>query len=400
VQDGWQVDAALIETIAAAGTREDVVARAAGTLYRPWVDTLARRFRATYEAAGDAARPSPLAIEPGTLVLFVDGLRMDVGQCLIERLGNVGIKASLTWRLAPVPSITATAKALVTPVGDSIAGSGKVDAFLPLEVSSGKPATLDVLRKAMLARGIQVLDRGSALPPERPTSVGYAECGNIDSDGHVMGLRLAAQLQTEVVRICESVQALKAAGWSRVRVVTDHGWLLMPGGFESIKLPASAVIAKGSRAAILQQEAAAELEFLPWHWDKTVRIAMPPGAGAFRAGEVYIHGGLSPQECVIPDITVGSESTAAGALRINAISWRRLRLTVELSGELADITVEVRRSERDPTSRIDVTSTVEGTRARLTVSDEVEEGDPVLVVLIDRHGSVIDARATRVGDRV
>jgi hypothetical protein len=183
-----------------------------------------------------------------------------------------------------------------------------------------------------------------------------------------------------------------------VRIVTDHGWVLMPGGFEPIKLPASTVIAKGCRAAILQEEAAAELEFLPWHWDKTVRIAMPPGAEAFRAGEVYSHGGLSPQECVIPDITVGGES--AGALRISAITWRRLRLTVELSGEPTDVAVEVRRKERDPDSRVDVASTIEGTHVRLTISDEVEESDPVLVVLIDRHGSVIDARATRVGDRV
>jgi hypothetical protein len=400
-QDGWQVDAALMETIAAAGTREEIVARAAGTLYRPWVDALARRFRAAYEAAGDAARPAPLAIEPGTLVLFIDGLRMDLGQAVTERLGNEGTEVSLAWRLAPVPSLTATAKALVTPVGDSIAGRGKVDAFLPLEVSSGRPATLDVLRKAMLARGIQVLERGIVLPPEQPTSVGYAECGNIDSDGHVMGLRLAAQLQTEVSRICEYVQELKSAGWSRVRIVTDHGWLMMPGGFELIRLPPSALIAKGCRAAILQENAGAELAFLPWHWDKSVRIAVPPGAEAFRAGEVYTHGGLSPQECVIPDITVGGASTtAAGSLRISAISWRRLRLTVEFTSELTDVTVEVRRRERDPASRVDVASTIEGTRVRLTVSDEVEEGDPVFVVLIDRHGSVIDARATRVGDRV
>jgi hypothetical protein len=185
-----------------------------------------------------------------------------------------------------------------------------------------------------------------------------------------------------------------------VRIVTDHGWLLMPGGFEPIKLPASTVIAKGCRAAILQEEAAAELEFLPWHWDKTVRIAMPLGAEAFRAGEVYTHGGLSPQECVIPDVSVGGETATAGTLRISSISWRRLRLTVELTGELTDVTVEVRRKERDPASRVDVASTIVGTRVRLTVSDEADEGDPVLVVLIDRRGSVIDARATRVGDRV
>jgi hypothetical protein len=325
---------------------------------------------------------------------------MDVGHALAERLNNAGVPVTLGWRLSPVPSVTATAKPLVTPVGDSIAGRGKVEAFLPLETSSGKPASLDVLRKAMLARGIQVLDRDGVLTPEKDTSIGYAECGNIDNDGHNMGLRLAGQLVTEVTRIADYVFALRAAGWGRVRVVTDHGWLLMPGGFEPVRLPPSAVIAKGLRAAILQENAAPELTFIPWHWDKSVRIAVPPGAEAFRAGEVYSHGGLSPQECVIPDIAVGRETTAAGTLRISSISWRRLRLTVELSGEVTDFTVEVRRKERDPASRVDVASTIEGARARLTVSDEIEEGDFVLVVIIDRHGSVIDARATRVGERV
>ncbi|MBN9589012.1 MAG: hypothetical protein BGN85_00340 [Alphaproteobacteria bacterium 64-11] len=399
-EDGWHVDCALMETIAAAGTREDIVGRAAGALYRPWVDPLARRFRAALEAAGDSARPHPLAVEPGTLVLFVDGLRMDIGQAVAERLNNAGVPASLAWRLSPVPTLTATAKPLVTPVGDSIGGKGKVEAFQPLETSSGRPVTLDVLRRAMLARGMQVLEHNEVLAPEKPSAIGYAECGNIDNDGHNMGLRLAGQLDTEVARIADYAAALHAAGWPRVRIVTDHGWLLMPGGFEGVRLPPSAVIAKGSRAAILQEHAAAELAFLPWHWDKSVRVAVPPGAEAFRAGEVYSHGGVSPQECVIPDITVGGHAAAASsAVRIGAITWRRLRLTVEITGELTDVTVEVRRKERDPASRIDVSSTVEGARARLTISDDVEEGDPVLVVLIDRHGSVIDARATRVGDR-
>src|SRR5262249_42249902 len=116
-------------------------------------------------------------------------------------------------------------------------------------------------------------------------------------------------------------------------------------------------------------------------------------------GEVYTHGGLSPQECVIPDITVGGDATAPVALHINAITWRRLRLTVELSGDPTEVTVELHRKERDPASRVDIASTLEGASARLTVSDEVDEGDPVLVVLIDRHGSVVDARATRVGER-
>src|SRR5271155_1027458 len=39
---------------------------------------------------------------------------------------------------------------------------------------------------------------------------------------------------------------------------------------------------------------------------------MPPGAEAFRAGDVYSHGGLSPQECVTPDITLGGSGANPG----------------------------------------------------------------------------------------
>jgi hypothetical protein len=49
---------------------------------------------------------------------------------------------------------------------------------------------------------------------------------------------------------------------------------------------------------------------------------MPSGAEAFRAGEVYSHGGLSPQECVIPDIIVhGSESIPFRGVRIPGVGF-------------------------------------------------------------------------------
>ena len=44
------------------------------------------------------------------------------------------------------------------------------------------------------------------------------------------GRRDAAFHITEVEAIAHRVQSLRRAGWARVRVVTDHGWLLVPGG--------------------------------------------------------------------------------------------------------------------------------------------------------------------------
>jgi hypothetical protein len=335
------------------------------------------------------------------MVLFVDGLRMDVGRAVVERLTELAVPASLAWRLAPVPTVTATAKPLVTPVADAIHGAGKANDFLPLDTSCGKPATTEVLRKTMLARGIQVLDKCVTLPPEKATSIGYAECGHLDHDGHALQLRLAGQVATEVGRVVERALALRAAGWAKLRIVTDHGWLLMPGGFTSVKLPSSVAETNWSRAAVLSPGAAAELPWLPWYWDASVRIAMPPGAEAFRAGDVYSHGGLSPQECVTPDISVGGPGTMAGTIgtKIVSVTWRRLRLVVDLSGDVSGYSVEVRRAPRESASRLGEPATIDGLQAKYTMSDEVGEGEKVHVVLLDRHGSVTDAKATAVGER-
>jgi len=89
-------------------------------------------------------------------MLFVDGLRYDLARRLAGRLA-ASQNLRLSWRLAPVPTITATAKPIVTPVADQIGGAGNVKDFLPLERSSGRPATMETLRAAMTARGIEAV---------------------------------------------------------------------------------------------------------------------------------------------------------------------------------------------------------------------------------------------------
>jgi hypothetical protein len=208
-----------------------------------------------------------------------------------------------------------------------------------------QPARTEILRRAMLARGVQILADREVAPRASAAAIGWTECGNLDTDGHSLGLRLARQVAIEVSRIVERVMALRAAGWPLVRIVTDHGWLLVPGGLDKIELPKSVTLTAWSRAAIVSPGAVPELPTLPWFWADHVRIAVPPGAQAFRAGEVYAHGGVSPQECVIPDILVGGTAPRAAA-GIAKIAWRRLRLTVTLAGETAGHTVELRRQPR------------------------------------------------------
>ena len=58
-----------------------------------------------------------------------------------------------------------------------------------------------------------------------------------------------------------------------------------------------------------------------WHWSTHVRIASPPGVGSFAPKTEYSHGGISPQECIVPELIVerGGGGTSAA---ITAVSWR------------------------------------------------------------------------------
>jgi hypothetical protein len=399
---GYAADNALIDALACAGPHAALIGKAARALYWPWVDPLAARFRAALEAGGDAAKARPIRVAPGTCVLFVDGLRFDIGRRLHDLLAQTE-PVALSWRLAPIPTVTASAKPVATPVADAIAGAGRADLFLPLETSSGKPADTACLVAAMRARGVEVLGPGESRGPPSAQAIGWSECGHLDRDGHAMGERLAGHIEAEIEAIAHRVLALRRAGWAQVRVVTDHGWLLIPGGLPKAAIAASTLrVTAWSRVALLADGAAPEAPTLPWTFDPAMRIAVPPGAHAFRAGEAYAHGGVSLQECVVPDLLVGDalagDAAAVGPARIAALSWKRYRLTVTLDRDAAGLDVDIRRDPRDPTSAIASERLgAAGARVDLRVDGDIDEETPVFVVLFDAHGSVLDAKATAIG---
>ncbi|MEG3054836.1 MAG: hypothetical protein RQM90_01190 [Methanoculleus sp.] len=61
---------------------------------------------------------------------------------------------------------------------------------------------------------------------------------------------------------------------------------------------------------------------MPWFWDRNVRVALAPGITCFEAGKEYEHGGLSPQEVVVPEIVVTRGSLETRNLIIQAPTWR------------------------------------------------------------------------------
>src|SRR5665811_2086427 len=86
-------------------------------------------------------RAKPIETAAGRLVLFADGLRMDVAQQVAEKLATVGVESTQDWEWSTIPSVTATAKPAASPVADAVQGGEAGDGFSTRLVSTGQVLT-------------------------------------------------------------------------------------------------------------------------------------------------------------------------------------------------------------------------------------------------------------------
>jgi hypothetical protein len=234
-----------------------------------------------------------------------------------------------------------------------------------------------------------------------PSGTAWTEVGELDHRGHDVGSRLVDYLGDEVERIVARIRELLDAGWSRVEVVTDHGWILLPGGLEKIDLPVAVTEIKKGRCARLKDGAEVAVPTVPWFWDQNVRIALAPGVTCFEANKEYEHGGVSPQECIVPRIavTAGAVVKATGGLEIKTIKWLGLLCRVEFTGSDQGVLVDLRALPGDPkTSIAEVAKeTGQSGRVSLLVPDEEHQGERVHLVFVSDDGQILAQRDVVVG---
>lgn len=401
---GWRADDALVRALACIDSSPDLdaVTVAIRCIYSPWADAAARYlqkvvFSKPYPAgsASDAVK-SPVA--DGTCVLFVDGLRLDAARRLGERLTLTGcrVEERLVW--APLPSITATGKPAQTPARGKIGGQDVNTDFEPIIAESGKPLKGgEPLRKLIAETGWQIL-KGS----ETGSGTGNAWCesSDIDHEGHQRGWKLAAQLDGMLKEIANRVRELLSAGWSQVRIVTDHGWLLLPGGLPKVHLAAALTENKWGRCAVLKAGAHCDARLFPWYWNPARQFALADGIGCYRAGEEYSHGGLSLQECLLIELTVALESPKPSQLvSIADITWKRMRCYVEVDGLCEGVSLDVRMRPGDPNSSVALTvkALKDNGTGSVVVRDDELEGQIATLVLLNSDGGLIAQKETVIG---
>jgi hypothetical protein len=398
---GWVTDLAALDALAAVCTQDDrsAVVAALQHVYTPWLRDLAERFQ-------QCVKQTPLPgqeiarlkdVSPGTCVFFADALRYDLGQRLKGLLEAKGLAVQLHRHTAALPTVTPTAKPAISPVASKIAGLTAGEEFRPSVAQDQQELTIDRFRKLLDEAGYQVLTGSET---GNPSGRGWTESGSVDQSGHTEGLNLARRVREHLNGFVDRISGLLDAGWQEVRVVTDHGWLLVPGELPKADLPKYLTATRWGRCAVVKPSATVDYPSYTWFWSEDVRVASPYGIDCFIAGKEYSHGGLSVQECVVPQLVVRHGKKAGRSAKIQQVRWSGLRCRVTIDGDFAGCSVDLRDKPADPVSSLTgAKPVVRDGNVALVVTDDSREGSSTTLVLVDSAGVVIEKMPLVVGDR-
>lgn len=402
---GWQADDAVVRALSCVEKPEDfqVVKTVIRLIYKTWAEESARYLQKIVEEFGYPGGTAKTQIVPnyrdGECIFFVDGLRFDVAKRLVKMLKEHGndIEEKLVW--AALPSVTATGKPAVTPVHEKIYGKDDAIDFEPCIAESGQSLKGGYyLKNLLIYSGWKIIDPSSI---DNVNENAWIEFGNIDHEGHERGWKLSKYLEQILIDIHDQVLQLQKNGWKRVRIVTDHGWLLLPGNLPKIDLPRAQTETKWGRCAAIKPGASTDERLYPWYWNPDQHFALADGISCFKNGVEYDHGGLSLQECLTLELIVTSGVSQASHIstEITDAVWKGLRLTLAVDGEFDDLSLDVRTQPGNSSSSVvlSVKSLKDNGKASVVIEDERLEGTKATIVLINKKGELVTQKETIIG---
>ena len=424
VEAGWKVDRAhrrfevARNDLRILGTLEPAFT-AARVAYDQWLDSTLLAFTTAVEKNGfdsgtlvrqgdihtkwvrDAARP--------VAYVWVDALRLELGIDLRDGLRADGHTADLHTAVAAVPTITPVGMANLTPaagVGLSLALDGS---DLDIRVNGDEVANVpDRVARLRAAHGGKVLDRtldtvASQGEKELKRAVGDADLllvrsQELDSAGESGMLNAAwSQFNTVLELLRNLVARLGQAGVRRIVITADHGFVTLsrdlgpdraidppPGG--TGELHRRGWVGKGGSTTPSTLRVSLASTGTPSDLD----LIVPRGLAVFRAGgsKQFFHGGLSPQELLIPVIVVDTQpAPAPKELKVDVsiaggrITTGAFAATVGFTGSLFTTEITVRVVAQGPTGHGVVARVVSGDGfdpATGTVTLKADGASPVL----------------------
>lgn len=269
-----------------------------------------------------------------TALFLVDALRFEMAQALRKRIGSLsGTRIVLQPRLAELPSVTEVGMNVLTPIARRGRLHPRFDAKRR-KIEAWRDGTTPVKlpadrRKAITARiqggecGWMTLEKLlDSEPPQlrrkvREYPLLVVHSVQIDKAGeNGSGL---SEFDRELLRLEKARQLLQAAGVRRFVFTADHGFVIRAPDDETLQF-GNKWDAKGRYALRAQAETNDALYSIPLSaldYDDAGSevLVFPRGLGVLpcAAGRDFVHGGNSPQERVIPVLTIEHRRDQGGA---------------------------------------------------------------------------------------
>lgn len=339
-EQAWKVDRAhrhleLARTeLGVFGELEEALT-AARVAYAGWLDALLNRF--TTSLADGALDPGDL-IRQGeihhrfvadgpsarTAYVWVDALRYELGADLVEALRPVAKHVHIEAAVAAAPTITPVGMANLLPDASSTLRVGLDGDQIVVTLGTTPIKDVPTRRDLLRSRHGKVADfdlNDAAQKGEKAlaNAIGDADLvllrsQEVDAAGESGLLSVAWSHFETVINLLASVVArLAQAGVERVVISADHGFIALGqdvGANRVVDAPAGATGTTKRRVFVgrggVPNPATVRVPLSACGVTSDLDIVVPKGLAVFTAGggRQFFHGGLSPQELIVPVIVV------------------------------------------------------------------------------------------------
>lgn len=396
VSEGYVVDQSMRKSLAMVRTDKDktVIKSLIKTIYQPWLELVTVKFQDLIQVDASVFTAQKAQTETEPFVLFVDAFRFELAEEFSSRMAERNYKVTLKTGWSAIPSLTPTAKPNVSPIATAISENSTINEFRP-QLDTSKDLQTTAFRDALTAANFTYISKNEDINPDNAC---WQEIGDIDTKGHEEQSDIVKRIEELFEQVQEVVEIVFEKGVKRIKIVTDHGWLLLPGGLPKTQLNVGLTETRWGRCALIKENAMTDLLHLPWRWNPSIYIAYAPGVSFFKANEEYAHGGISLHECLVPTLLIENQNSLKLIAKIQTIKWVNLKCTVETENAEGDYTTDIRTKYNDESTSIVVSTkkTVKENKGTVMVSDDYES-QAATVVLLDASGRILDKKLTTVG---
>lgn len=399
VEHGWRVDRdhrrmeLAVSELNVEGRLEAQIGEARAE-YERWLDDILERFTSAAASGGidsgdmlrqvNVHRRFVTNSEGLTAYVWVDALRLEIGHELVEAMRGVSSTIELHAAVASAPTITPVGMASLCP-GSDVGLAFDLDASKKLVVRVGEREVksvrdrVELLRAAhgavvdfslsdVVGRGERELERAIA-----GASLVLVRSQEMDAAGE-SGMLAVTWTNLEAVKqqLVRAVARLGQAGVTRFVIAADHGFVVLSRGLRSDRvvdaprggngeLHRRGWVGRGAattpstlRIALAETGARGDLDLIA---PRTLAVFAGPGARQF------FHGGLSPQEMLVPVIVAETQKTAVPkewrmeiAVAGNRLTTGVFAVTVSFQPDLFTSELQVRvlarrRANKEPIAR-------------------------------------------------